>query len=314
MRRSAALFLVLIAAAIAGNLALAHGQTAGPDSIQVDMDVVYQTGGKVMMDVARPATPGPHPAVVTIGGDAFRTVARSTHETLIRKLAGRGYVAAAIDYRVGGRSQFPAPLQDVKAAVRFLRANAERFGIDPARICALGEAAGAPLALLTALTPAVADFDSGSNRELPSALSCVVTLSAVSDFSRAYAGSTIASESYPPHLELPDGGRATAAVQSPTPGQRQHARDHDQSRRARRSRPGRHDRPHRRRWRRRAAPDLVLGLRYPRQRQRPALGLSRATHPRADVVWRCRARSAHAVADDRQHCGGEVRRCGRRGP
>jgi acetyl esterase/lipase len=151
MRRSAALFLVLIAAAIAGNLALAHGQTAGPDSIQVDMDVVYQTGGKVMMDVARPATPGPHPAVVTIGGDAFRTVARSTHETLIRKLAGRGYVAAAIDYRVGGRSQFPAPLQDVKAAVRFLRANAERFGIDPARICALGEAAGAPLALLTAL-------------------------------------------------------------------------------------------------------------------------------------------------------------------
>jgi hypothetical protein len=93
-------------------------------------------------------------------------VARAAHDGLIRKLAGRGYVAAAIDYRVGARSQFPAPLEDVKAAVRFVRANAERFGIDPARICALGESAGAPLALLTALTPGVADFDSGANQKL----------------------------------------------------------------------------------------------------------------------------------------------------
>ena len=206
MRRASILVLLFAAAAILGHLDPAHGQARpGPDSIQVDKDVVYINGGKVLMDVARPTTPGPHPAVVTIGGDAFRTVTRSTHEALIRRLAGRGYVAAAIDYRVGARRQFPAPLQDVKAAVRFLRANAERFGIDPARICALGESAGAPLALLAALTPGIADFDSGANRDLPSALSCVVALSAVSDFSRAYTGSMIATESYPPLL----GGEAT---------------------------------------------------------------------------------------------------------
>jgi len=206
MPRSSAVLLLAAGAALIGNLGLAASRMQpASGSIQIDKDVVYITGSKVMMDVARPNTPGPHPAVLTIGGDAFRTVARSTHETLIRTLAGRGYVAAAVDYRVGGRSQFPVPLQDVKAAVRFLRANAERFGIDPARICALGESAGAPLALLTALTPGVGDFDSGANRELPSALSCVVTLSAVSDFSRAYTGSTTANESYPPLL----GGDAT---------------------------------------------------------------------------------------------------------
>jgi hypothetical protein len=81
MRRSlTALVFLLAVAAIVGHLEPARGQTqSGPASVEVDKDVVYITGGKVMMDVARPTTPGPHPAVVTLAATRFaRWPARPT--------------------------------------------------------------------------------------------------------------------------------------------------------------------------------------------------------------------------------------------
>src|SRR6185369_550671 len=96
-----------------------------------------------------------------------------------QKLAARGYVAAAIDYRVAPRAQFPAALQDVKAAVRFLRANVQKFSLDADRIAILGEGAGGTLALLAGLTPGVAEFEGGANRDQSNRVSCVVSLFAV---------------------------------------------------------------------------------------------------------------------------------------
>jgi len=65
--------------------------------------------------------------VLAIHGGGFRGGERSSWLPQILKLAQHGYVAATVDYRFAPRTQFPAPLQDVKAAVRFLRANAAKY-------------------------------------------------------------------------------------------------------------------------------------------------------------------------------------------
>ena len=84
------------------------------------------------------------PAVVLVHGGGFRGGARQSYLPVAIKLAERGYVAATVSYRLAPRHQFPAAVEDVKAAVRYLRANADRFGIDPDRIGAMGGSARRP--------------------------------------------------------------------------------------------------------------------------------------------------------------------------
>jgi dienelactone hydrolase len=68
-------------------------------------------------------------------------------------MAKRGFAAATVTYRFAPKHPWPAQLEDVRSAVRFLRSNAERFGIDPWRIAALGHSAGGHLSLMLGLLP-----------------------------------------------------------------------------------------------------------------------------------------------------------------
>ena len=67
-------------------------------------------------------------------------------------LAQAGFVVATVDYRLSGEACFPAQLDDVKAAIRWVRGNAGRLGVDPTRVLAWGESAGGHLAVLAGLT------------------------------------------------------------------------------------------------------------------------------------------------------------------
>ena len=67
---------------------------------------------------------------------------------MLADLASRGYVTASAEYRLSGEEPFPGPLYDVKAAIRFLRENADQYGIDPDRIAIWGSSAGGHLAAL----------------------------------------------------------------------------------------------------------------------------------------------------------------------
>ena len=98
-----------------------------------------------------------HPWWRASGGSGPR---QSTRRSCLR-LAQRGYVGVSIDYRLAPASQFPTAVQDVKSAVRFLRANAAKYSVDPERIAALGDSAGATLALLLGLTPGAREFEGG---------------------------------------------------------------------------------------------------------------------------------------------------------
>jgi acetyl esterase/lipase len=119
-------------------------------AVRVERGLAYAVpaGDTLRLDLARPAGPGPHPVVVLLHGGGWEGGDRSAMESEMRLLAGRGFAAAAVSYRLtrAPRHVFPAAVADVRCAVRWLRANAPALGLDPARVGALGFSAGAHLA------------------------------------------------------------------------------------------------------------------------------------------------------------------------
>jgi acetyl esterase/lipase len=95
-----------------------------------------------------------------------------------------GCVLASIDYRLFPVHRFPAMIEDVKAAIRFLRARAVDFGIDPDRIALAGHSAGGHLAALAALAGPEAGWEVGEDLGVSSAVAAVVTLSGFGDLMR----------------------------------------------------------------------------------------------------------------------------------
>lgn len=144
---------------VAGVLALGLGERAGwgqqaapvPEGVAAELDVKYGMGGDepLYLDLARPAQLNrPAPCIVVIHGGAWRGGNRKLHTDLIYKFAQAGFVSASLQYRLCPKHVFPAQVEDVKCAVRYLRANADKHGIDKQRFGAIGFSAGAHLAMM----------------------------------------------------------------------------------------------------------------------------------------------------------------------
>ncbi|MFN4261526.1 MAG: alpha/beta fold hydrolase [Gemmataceae bacterium] len=153
---------------------------------RVEKDVVYGKGGDVelKLDLALPATgDGPFPAVVCIHGGGWRQGSRQDLAKTIEILAGRGYVAATISYRLAPASRFPAQIEDCKAAVRWLRANSRKYRIHPDRIGVVGLSAGGHLACLLGVTSKEDGLEgNGGHPEQSSRVQAVVSFFGVTDF------------------------------------------------------------------------------------------------------------------------------------
>lgn len=133
----------------------------------VEEDIVYGIAGDVelKLDLALPAGKGPFPALVFIHGGGWYAGNRNACRSQIEAAAQRGYVAATISYRLMKFDQaaketatatpiFPAQVHDAKAAIRWMRAHADKYHIDPERIGVTGRSAGGHLALMLGLTDA----------------------------------------------------------------------------------------------------------------------------------------------------------------
>ena len=94
----------------------------------------------------------------------------------------RGFAVAAINYRLSQHAVFPAQIEDCKAAVRWLRANAARYGYDPARVASYGGSAGGHLAAMLGTTGDVKAFDVGANLGVSSRVQAVVDFFGPTDF------------------------------------------------------------------------------------------------------------------------------------
>jgi len=123
----------------------------------VERDITYCTtdGVALKMDVHYPrAMSKPAPVAVYVHGGSWSSGSKSDSigMTDVPELLARGYLVASVDYRHAPEWKFPAQIHDVKCAVRFLRANAARFNLDPNRIGAWGHSAGGHLVTLLGTT------------------------------------------------------------------------------------------------------------------------------------------------------------------
>ncbi len=157
---------------------LAFCQQSNP-AITVEHDLVYGQGGQtnLKLDLAMPKEGnGLHPALVCIHGGAWKSGNRQDLSKTIEGFAGHGYVAVAVSYRLSDVAPFPAQIEDCKAAVRWLRANAKKYKIDPDRIGAMGFSAGAHLACLLGTTNKDDGLEgNGGNPEQSSRVQAVVS-------------------------------------------------------------------------------------------------------------------------------------------
>ncbi len=132
------------------------------NKIPVECNIVYARAAEkdLKLDLARPpAGKGPYPVIVCFHGGGWRMGNKRDVRSWLPFFAERGYVAASVGYRLAPDYKFPAQIEDAKTAIRFLRANADKYGIDKQRIAALGWSAGGHLACLLGLTDGKAGFD-----------------------------------------------------------------------------------------------------------------------------------------------------------
>lgn len=152
----------------------------------------------LLLDMGRPTGAGPYPAVMCIHGGGFRAGDRHGYDEMVKTLARRGFVAVTVEYRLSPKYQFPAAIYDVKAGVRWLRANAKKYHINPDKIGVMGGSAGGHLAQFLGVTGDVKQFEGdGGNPKQSSSVTCVVNYFGPSDFTKSYGKSVDAAQVLP---------------------------------------------------------------------------------------------------------------------
>ena len=136
------------------------------------------------MDILKPQSKTSLPAIVYVTGGGFINANKDNGIQLRMHLAEAGYVVASIEYRVAPTAVFPQPLEDVKASIRYLRANAKKFNIDPDRIGIVGGSAGGYLTAMAGVTSGTTTFDKGENLDQSSSVKAAVDLYGLSDLTR----------------------------------------------------------------------------------------------------------------------------------
>jgi acetyl esterase/lipase len=150
-----------------------------PDSLKAELNIVYghTPEQELKMDVYRPKEGGEKlPACVLVHGGGWVAGDKERFTPLALGLAQRGYVVANIEYRLGPVAKYPAAAQDCNLAVRFVRAEAQRFGIDPNRIGAWGGSAGGHLVGMMAAAPAEEKFLTGDRRNVSAKVQATVVM------------------------------------------------------------------------------------------------------------------------------------------
>lgn len=166
---------LLLAAASGISYAEASKTSAGSDSspvksteaakLTITRDIPYRQGNSNAwkLDMAMPSDSGSarRPALVIVHGGGWAAGSKSddVYQSMLVDYARKGYVTVNVEYRLTGEAPFPACIEDVKCAVRWLRAHADEYRVDPDRIGAYGHSAGAHLALMLAMVPESAGLE-----------------------------------------------------------------------------------------------------------------------------------------------------------
>lgn len=159
------------------------------DNVRLISDLPYAgtTDWRQTLDVYLPKNPsvkGPLPVIAYVHGGGWTTGSKDMARSQMMSLVQTGrYAAVSINYRLAWQSRWPAQINDVKAAIRWIRGNAPQYGFDPKRICASGSSAGGHLVGELGTTGGVASVEGtlGGYRRQSSRVQCVVDMMGPAD-------------------------------------------------------------------------------------------------------------------------------------
>jgi len=174
-----ALVVVLVATGCSGLSVMPGGSASFASVDPTYADLAYATQSDAQkLDLYIPEGDGPFPVVIMVhgGGFMFGDKADGAGLTGVDQLLAAGYAVASINYRLSGEAQYPSQIYDAKASVRFLRANAEKYNLNPDKFAAWGASAGGNLVSLLGTTCGVEELEGADlgNAEQSSCVQAVV--------------------------------------------------------------------------------------------------------------------------------------------
>jgi acetyl esterase/lipase len=161
-----------------------------PAGVKDDRNVVYATlpdtpFGKrdLHVDVFYPEKSGKYPALIMVHGGGWRAGEKSLQVPVAEMIAAKGFVTVAVEYQLSLEAKYPAAVYNIKAAIRWMRANAAKYHIDPDRITISGCSAGGQLAMLVGMTNGVEKFEGNmGNPQYSSSVQAIIDVDGVVDF------------------------------------------------------------------------------------------------------------------------------------
>lgn len=158
-----------------------------PDVVYAQVPTFEKPNQLLQMDILLPQSNQKMPAVIFVTGGGFISANRSRMPQLRMYLAEHGFVVASINYRTAPNSKFPAPIEDAKSAIRFIKTHAHKFNVDAAQIFVVGDSAGGYIAAFAATTNGDKIFNVGDNLNQSSEILAAVDLYGISDLTKIAA-------------------------------------------------------------------------------------------------------------------------------
>ncbi|MCG3196925.1 MAG: alpha/beta hydrolase [Candidatus Omnitrophica bacterium] len=183
----------LMRAFTSGKIQLITPPSGLPEGVTCEKGIKYGSVGdrELLLDLYSPkGLARPTPVIIFIHGGGWKGGARGDMAFYCVRFAEKGYITATISYRFSQDAKFPGCVEDAKCAVRFLRANASKYHIDPERIVASGNSAGGYLSMMMGYTSDVPEFEgTGGWNETSSKVRAVINFYGPTDLTTDYAKS-----------------------------------------------------------------------------------------------------------------------------
>jgi len=178
-------------AIVSGQLSLVDIDLPIPATIEVTRGIEYGRAGNVSLKLDLYTSQGrarPSPGLLLIHGGGWKSGKREDYRYYGVKFAEEGYAVASISYRLRDVAPFPAAVEDAKCAVRWMRENGEKYGVDPGRIAVIGGSAGGHLSMMVAYSSDVLGLEGqGGHAGVSSRVQAVVNLYGPVDLTTPYA-------------------------------------------------------------------------------------------------------------------------------
>lgn len=184
------------------NVAKVYGQIKGgfpyaspakdsvPETLLAYRDIVYTTlpdtpfGIRDLhLDIFEPKKAGKYPVLVMIHGGGWRSGDKSMQVPMAQLIAAKGFVTITVEYQLSLEAKYPAAIHNIKSAIRWVRANASKYNIDPDKIAISGCSAGGQLASLVGTTNGVERFEGEmGNKSFSSAVNAIIDIDGAINF------------------------------------------------------------------------------------------------------------------------------------